>query len=97
MSHSTIRPDQEWFHSIELIRYYIDDIEHRNEFIKDQPVLKDLSLTFPAGKVTALVGSSGGGKSSIVSLLCRLYERVSGEILVDGVDIKHFSHKALHR
>ena len=63
----------------------------------DQPVLKDLTLNFPAGKVTALVGSSGGGKSSIVSLLCRLYERVSGEILIDGVDIKQYSHKALHR
>ena len=38
----------------------------------DQPVLTNLNLTFPQGKVTALVGSSGGGKSSIVSLLCRL-------------------------
>ena len=37
----------------------------------DQPVLTNLNLTFPQGKVTALVGSSGGGKSSIVSLLCR--------------------------
>ena len=36
----------------------------------DQPVLTNLNLTFPQGKVTALVGSSGGGKSSIVSLLC---------------------------
>jgi len=63
----------------------------------DQPVLTNLNLTFPQGKVTALVGSSGGGKSSIVSLLCRLYDRVGGEILIDGVDIKNYSHQALHR
>lgn len=63
----------------------------------DQPILSNLSLEFPAGKVTALVGSSGGGKSSIVSLLCRLYDRISGDILIDGVDIKHFKHHALHR
>ena len=45
------------------------------DLISDQTILSNLSLEFPAGKVTALVGSSGGGKSSIVSLLCRLYDR----------------------
>ena len=38
-------------------------------------ILPNLSLELPAGKVTALVGTSGGGKSSIVALLCRLYDR----------------------
>ena len=58
----------------------------------DQPVLTNLNLTFPQGKVTALVGSSGGGKSSIVSLLCRpgiqnaiLQSRCSISLVLSGL------------
>jgi ATP-binding cassette subfamily B (MDR/TAP) protein 1 len=50
-------------------------------------VLKGLSLTIPAGKTTALVGMSGCGKSTIVGLLERCYERESGSIELDGRDI----------
>ena len=49
-----------------------------------QPVLQGLTFTAPKGKVTALVGASGGGKSSIVSLITRLYEKNDGEILLDA-------------
>lgn len=53
----------------------------------DVPVLRELSTVFPPGKVTAVVGNSGSGKSTILGLLQRFYEPVQGEILVDGHDI----------
>ncbi|NEZ03897.1 lipid A export permease/ATP-binding protein MsbA [Wenzhouxiangella sp. XN201] len=57
--------------------------------------LVDLDLHIPAGKVTALVGRSGSGKSTIVKLLPRFYQPVSGRILVDGIDIRDFGLAAL--
>lgn len=50
-------------------------------------VLKGLNLSVPAGRTTALVGASGCGKSTLIGLLERWYERESGEITLDGVDI----------
>ena len=55
----------------------------------EQPVLKDLNLVFPAGKMTALVGVSGGGKSTVMNLIMRLYDPDKGRILFDDEDIKH--------
>ena len=52
-----------------------------------QPVLEDITLTIPANSTTALVGSSGAGKSTIVSLLQRFYDINQGRITVDGNDI----------
>ena len=54
-------------------------------------VLDTFSLTVRAGEMTALVGPSGGGKTTIVSLVSRFYEPTSGEILVDGVDYRERS------
>lgn len=51
-------------------------------------VLHDFNLTVRAGETIALVGPSGGGKSTIVSLVCRFYEPVSGQILVNGTDYR---------
>jgi ATP-binding cassette subfamily B protein len=50
-------------------------------------VLDDVSLRLPAGTVIAVVGENGAGKSTLIKLLCKLYEPVSGRILVDGVDL----------
>lgn len=52
-----------------------------------QTVLKDFSLTMPAGKMVALCGSSGAGKSTVASLLERFYDVDSGKIFLDGHDI----------
>ncbi|MCK5115987.1 MAG: ABC transporter ATP-binding protein, partial [Candidatus Aegiribacteria sp.] len=53
-------------------------------------VLKDISFTLTRGSMIALVGSSGGGKSTIVSLLMRFYEPTKGRITIDGIDIREF-------
>lgn len=57
------------------------------------PVLRDFSLTVQAGETIALVGATGGGKSTIVNLLCRFYEPTEGQILIDGVD---YTDRSLH-
>ena len=60
-------------------------------------VLREVSFTVPAGHRLALVGASGAGKSTIVSLILRLYEPQSGTIRVDGVDIRDYKIKSLRR
>ena len=59
-------------------------------------VIKDLSMEIPGGKKVAIVGESGAGKSTTVSLLARFYEVDSGRIIIDGQDIKDVSQKSLH-
>lgn len=69
----------------------IGTIEFRNvtfAYGAGPPVLEDFNLTIPAGATIALVGPSGGGKTTIVGLLCRFYEPTKGEILIDGVDYR---------
>ena len=61
-----------------------------------KPVVKDLTLEIPAGQKVALVGSSGAGKTTLVNLLCRLYEVDSGSISVDGHDIRDLAFESLY-
>ncbi|TKW41019.1 hypothetical protein SEVIR_1G286100v4 [Setaria viridis] len=63
----------------------------------DVVILDRFSLDFPAGKIVALVGGSGSGKSTVVSLIERFYEPLSGSILLDGHDIKELDVKWLRR
>jgi ATP-binding cassette subfamily B multidrug efflux pump len=63
----------------------------------DEYVLKDLDFTIRPGEKVALVGPTGAGKSSIIRLLCRLYEPSNGRILVDGVDIRDMPQAELRR
>lgn len=63
----------------------------------DEPVLRGLSLTAEAGQMTALVGPSGGGKSTILNTILRLYEPQSGRIAIDGQDIAGVSRQSLRR
>src|SRR5256885_4015810 len=60
-------------------------------------VLRQVSFVVSPGQRLALVGASGAGKSTIVSLILRLYEPQEGGILVDGVDIRHYTRESLRR
>src|SRR2546425_866298 len=60
-----------------------------------QPVLRDLSLKIEPGQLAALVGPTGAGKTTIVSLLPRFYDISSGEVRIDGADIRRFKSKSL--
>ena len=53
-------------------------------------ILKKINLKFLSGKKTALIGESGSGKTTVVNLIERIYERTGGEILIDGIDIKKY-------
>ncbi|MBG1267395.1 ABC transporter ATP-binding protein [Nostoc sp. WHI] len=63
----------------------------------DDYVIKDLDFTIRPGEKVALVGPTGAGKTSIIRLLCRLYEPTQGRILIDGVDIREVPQAELRR
>ncbi|MBR2786355.1 MAG: ABC transporter ATP-binding protein [Clostridia bacterium] len=74
-------------------------VEFKNVSFKypdaDSEVLTDINFTAKPGEVTAIIGSTGSGKSTVVNLLPRFYDVTGGEILVDGVNIKDVSQKKL--
>jgi len=80
------KPNAQPVHSFER------NIEYRNLSFKYQTefVLQDISCTINKGKIIALVGPSGGGKSTFVDMLPRFYDAVKGEILLDGINIKDY-------
>jgi subfamily B ATP-binding cassette protein MsbA len=61
------------------------------------PALRDVSLDIPAGTTVALVGQSGSGKSTFVSLLPRFYDLQDGAVLLDGEDVRHYTLRDLRR
>ena len=61
----------------------------------EDPVLANLSFTLTPGRTTAIIGSTGSGKSTLVNLIPRLYDVSSGEVLVDGVDVRRLDPDAL--
>ena len=63
----------------------------------DEPVLRGVNLHIPAGQSVAIVGATGAGKSSLVSLLARYYDPVQGQVLLDGIDIRQLSLDDLRR
>lgn len=63
----------------------------------DKPALKSVSMKLQPGKMTALVGPNGSGKTSCVNLLKRLYEPQEGQILLDGEPLQNYKHKYLHQ
>jgi subfamily B ATP-binding cassette protein MsbA len=63
----------------------------------DQPVLQDINLKIAPGQLAALVGPTGAGKTTIVSLLPRFYDLTAGEIRVDGTDIRKFKSRSLRQ
>lgn len=74
------------------IKTFEKNIEYRDvQFSYDkEPVLKGINLNIEKGKLIALVGESGGGKSTMVDLLPRFYDVIDGQILIDGTDIRDY-------
>ena len=72
------------------IRSFEHDIEFRHVGFKydQQWVLRDINLVIPKGKTVALVGQSGGGKSTLVDLIPRYYDVQEGDVLIDGINVK---------
>jgi len=62
-----------------------------------EPVLHGVSLVIPAGRAVALVGMSGGGKSTLADLIPRLYDVTSGAIMIDGIDLRDLTLASLRR
>lgn len=75
-----------------------NQIEFKNvnfEYLEDTPVLKNFSLTVPKNQTIALVGNSGGGKSTVANLIPRFYDVKSGSIEIDGVDLRKLDLNSL--
>lgn len=60
-----------------------------------RPVLRDIDLHIPAGQVVALVGMSGGGKSTLADLIPRFYDVTAGRVTIDGVDVRDYTLESL--
>lgn len=65
------------------------------EYEKGVPVLQNISFSLRKGKTVALVGSSGGGKSTIADMIPRFYDPTDGQILIDGLDLRSITTKSL--
>jgi len=72
-------------------------ITHKLNFSyqKGPPILKDVSITIKQGEMTAIIGSSGSGKSTFINLIQRFYDCPPGTIFIDGTDIREFSTRSL--
>jgi len=70
------------------------DVEFRYPGAED-PVLSDVNLTMRPGEVTAIVGSTGAGKTTLINLIPRLYDVTSGSVRVDGVDVRDYAQEDL--
>ncbi len=76
------------------------EIEFKNvkfSYVPEKEIIHNLSLKVPAGKTVAIVGPTGGGKTTIVNLLMRFYDRDSGEILLDGIPIDRIRRADLRK
>lgn len=76
------------------------EVEFRNVTFRylesEEPILSDVSFTAEKNKVTAIIGCTGSGKSSLINLIPRFYDANEGQVLFDGVDVRELSQKDLH-
>jgi ATP-binding cassette subfamily B protein len=71
--------------------------EHVNfDYVPDRRILSDVSIRLPAGQMTALVGPTGSGKTTIAGLIGRFYDPSSGVVKIDGMDLRHLRQKSVH-
>ena len=91
--------EQEKDEGTRVVKRAIGNIEFRDVTFTypgaETPALQHINLTLPAGKTVALVGRSGSGKSTLASLLTRFYDIDSGEILLDGHDLRDYTLASL--
>nr|WP_313679166.1 lipid A ABC transporter ATP-binding protein/permease MsbA [Pantoea vagans] len=91
--------EQEKDEGTRVVKCAIGNIEFRDVTFtypgSETPALQHINLTIPAGKTVALVGRSGSGKSTLASLLTRFYDIDSGEILLDGHDLRDYTLASL--
>ena len=84
---------------VELTDFH-DGIEFRHvdfAYEAGHPILRDVSFRIPHGSMVAVVGETGSGKTTIASLLARFYDATSGQVLIDGVDVRDYSIRSLRR
>jgi ATP-binding cassette, subfamily B, bacterial MsbA len=80
---------------VKTSRIEFDDVHFA--YRGDEAVLRGMSFTAEPGKLTALVGPSGGGKTTVINLILRFYDAEHGEIVIDGQDIRHVSRRSLRQ
>jgi ATP-binding cassette, subfamily B, bacterial MsbA len=90
-------PDDDDKPALKLIDARVELRDVTFAYRPNEPVLDRMSFVAEPGKVTALVGPSGGGKSTVLALLLRFYEATSGDILIDGQAISAVSRKSLRQ
>ncbi len=88
------RPDST---SVETVAGDVRFEEVGFHYVEDEPVLQGVDLHVPAGNTVALVGPTGAGKTTIVSLLMRFYDVTEGRVLLDGVDIRDITLESLSK
>lgn len=88
---------QDGDYSFSELRRSIDFVAVEFGYNPNQSVLKDITLTIERGKMTALVGGSGAGKTTLVDLIPRFYDPTQGQILIDGRDLRSFAIKSLRQ
>jgi len=82
------------------IERFAGEVEFKNVWLSyrpGEPVLRNISFRVRPGEKVALVGATGGGKTSIISALCRFYDVEQGAILVDGIDVREWNKQELRR
>ncbi len=97
MDETPEQADTEQARELALPRGEVEFREVSFAYRADVPVLRGVSFRAPAGSVTAIVGRTGAGKTTIVNLLSRFYEISSGAILIDGIDIRGYTRASLRR
>jgi ATP-binding cassette subfamily B protein len=97
MDSPATEPNDDTKPALKLSTARIEFADVRFFYRENEPVLRDMSFVAEPGKVTALVGPSGGGKSTVLNLLLRFFETAGGAITIDGQNIAAISRRSLRR